>query len=273
MIKRKINEILTITGLSQRGLFIPHRYVSSFKTKRYDGLEKIFKKYEPKIKENIQLLIEYEELLSTLENSFQVSPRWDQDWFPRLDAASTYLMVRKKSPKKIVEIGSGHSTRFIAKGVRDNKNFCELICIDPKPRANISNIPFLKHIESKIQDLKIDKFSLDMIDILFIDSSHILMPGSDVDIIFNHIIPQLKEGCLVHIHDIFLPEVYPNLWNWRNYNEQSIVASILFSGNWHIEWSSNYINKNLKDDINKTFVSKLPLVNGAIESSLWLEKK
>ena len=181
-------------------------------------------------------------------------------------------MVRKNKPKKIIEIGSGHSTRFISKGIRDNNNFCELICIDPKPRANINKLPFLSHIDSKIQDLEIDKFPFDLIDILFIDSSHILMPGSDVDIIFNHIIPKLKKGCLVHIHDIFLPEVYPTLWSWRNYNEQTIVANLLTSNNWHIEWSSNYINTNPKEDIDKNFLSQLPLVKGAIESSLWLQK-
>ena len=272
MIKRKIYELLTFTGLSQRGIFIPHRYISSFKNKRYSNLEKIFKKYTYKIKENINLLSEYENNLSILDESFKNPPRWDQDWFPRLDAASTYLMVRKKLPKKIVEIGSGHSTRFITKGIKDNKNNCNLICIHPQPRANISNLPYLTHIVTKLQDFEIEKFPFEKIDILFIDSSHILMPGSDVDIIFNHIIPELNSGCLVHIHDIFLPEVYPSLWRWRNYNEQTIVANLLTSNNWHIEWSSNYINTNLKEDIDKNFLSQLPLVKGAIESSLWLQK-
>ena len=98
------------------------------------------------------------------------------------------------------------------------------------------------------------------------------MPGSDVDIIFNYIIPKLKNGALVHIHDIFLPGAYPDSWEWRRYNEQSLVASLLLSDSWSIEWASNYINSFLIREIEKTFLHKLPLLNNAFESSLWIKK-
>ena len=45
------------------------------------------------------------------------APRWRQGWFPRLDAAVAYAMVRDRAPARIVEVGSGHSTRFLARGV------------------------------------------------------------------------------------------------------------------------------------------------------------
>ena len=64
-------------------------------------------------------------------------------------------------------------------------------------------------------------------DILFIDSSHILMPGTDVDLLFNRVLPALKRGVLVHVHDIFLPDDYPPEWEWRGYNEQLGVAALL----------------------------------------------
>ena len=64
-------------------------------------------------------------------------------------------------------------------------------------------------------------------DVLFIDSSHILMPGSDVDILLNRVLPRLPAGVLVHIHDIFLPFDYPAIWGWRNYNEQQGVVPLL----------------------------------------------
>ena len=57
------------------------------------------------------------------------------------------------------------------------------------------------------------------------NSSHILMPGSDVDILFNRVLPRLPAGALVHIHDIFLPFDYPAIWGWRNYNEQQGVRA------------------------------------------------
>ena len=46
-------------------------------------------------------------------------------------------------------------------------------------------------------------------DILFIDSSHIAMPGTDVDRLFLDVLPRLPSGVLVHVHDILLPDAYP----------------------------------------------------------------
>ncbi|MFX7914564.1 class I SAM-dependent methyltransferase, partial [Acinetobacter baumannii] len=74
-------------------------------------------------------------------------------------------------------------------------------------------------------------------DVLFIDSSHVLMPGSDVDLLFNQVLPRLKPGVLVHIHDIFLPDDYPASWGWRGYNEQQGVACLL-QGGWRLLWAS-----------------------------------
>ena len=67
-------------------------------------------------------------------------------------------------------------------------------------------------------------------DVLFIDSSHILMPGSDVDLLLNRVLPRLPAGVLIHIHDIFLPFDYPPVWGWRAYNEQQGVLPLLATG-------------------------------------------
>ncbi len=272
MIKRKIYELLNALGISKKGIFIPHRYVASFKKQKNIHVENYFKKNHLLIKANLELIKKFENELLNTENNFEPSPRWNQDWFPLLDAVSTYALIRKYKPKKIVEIGSGHSTRFIVKSIVDSQNDCKLFCIDPKPRAKINNLPNIIHIPSKIQDIEKDQNLFSNIDLLFIDSSHILMPGSDVDIIFNHIMPKLNSRCLVHIHDIFLPDSYPDEWDWRNYNEQSLVSNMIISEKWGIEWSSHYIRKNFYSEINNSFLNKLPLLNGAFESSLWLKK-
>ena len=54
-----------------------------------------------------------------------------------------------------------------------------------------------------------------------------MMPGTDVDFLFNQIFGQLKAGVIIHIHDIFLPDDYPQSWEWRGYNEQLGVAALL----------------------------------------------
>ena len=77
-------------------------------------------------------------------------------------------------------------------------------------------------------------------DILFIDSSHILMPGTDVDMLFNHVLPGLPRGVLVHVHDVFLPDDYPPEWEWRGYNEQLAVATLIQGGAFQLLWSSHY---------------------------------
>ena len=69
------------------------------------------------------------------------APRWDQDWFPRLDAAAAYAMVRTLRPRRIVEVGSGHSTRFLARAVADGGLATKIIAIDPRPRARITGLP------------------------------------------------------------------------------------------------------------------------------------
>src|SRR5204863_425837 len=74
------------------------------------------------------------------------APRWDQDWFPRLDAAAAYTMVRTLGPKRIVEVGCGHSTRFMARAVADGRLATSIIAIDPAPRAKLEglNVRWLK---------------------------------------------------------------------------------------------------------------------------------
>ncbi|MGH7186617.1 MAG: class I SAM-dependent methyltransferase, partial [Pseudomonadota bacterium] len=100
------------------------------------------------------------------------APRWDQDWFPRLDAAAAYAMVRETRPARIVEVGSGHSTRFLARAVADGGLDTRITCIDPQPRASISGLK-VDFLKMEVQQAKPSIFkSLAASDILFIDSSH-----------------------------------------------------------------------------------------------------
>ena len=107
---------------------------------------------------------------------------------------------------------------------------------------------------------------------LFIDSSHVLMPGSDVDFLVNRILPRLPPGTLVHIHDIFLPDDYPASWAWRGYNEQLAIAPLLTGGAWRLLFASRYAATRLAVEVAASAVAALPSVPGAYDSSLWLER-
>ena len=127
---------------------------------------------------------------------------------------------------------------------------------------------------STLQALSFEPFAvLEAGDMLFIDSSHILMPGSDVDILLNRVLPMLPKGVLVHIHDIFLPFDYPAIWGWRAYNEQLGVAPLLNTGAWRPLFSSVWAERRLAERLAASVVVRLPHPADAIPASLWLEKQ
>jgi hypothetical protein len=197
------------------------------------------------------------------------APRWNQDWFPRLDAAAAYALVRSTRPRRIVEVGSGHSTRFMARAVADGKLDTRITAIDPSPRASIASLN-VQWIRMPVQ--RVAAFpALGEGDILFIDSSHQLKPGSDVDFLMNAVVPLLPAGVRVHFHDIFLPDDYPPAWGWRRYNEQAAVASLIQNDVFKVDFAS-HATVTLEPERIRGVLERLPLVPGAIESSLWLTK-
>ena len=197
------------------------------------------------------------------------SPRWTQDWFPRLDAAAAYAIVRATRPRRIIEVGSGHSTRFLARAVADERLATRITAVDPEPRATLAGLT-IDWLAMPVQRADPGIFSaLEPGDILFIDSSHQVKPGSDVEFLMERALPRLAGGVRVHFHDIFLPDDYPAAWAWRRYNEQQAVARLLEAG-FVAEFSSH---QALKRGVPQGVLARLPLAPGAIESSLWIHKR
>ena len=147
-----------------------------------------------------------------------------------------------------------------------------MTAIDPEPRAQIAELPI--SIERKtLQDVDIRLFhSIKAGDFLCIDSSHILMPGSDVDIALNRILPALPSGAVVSFHDIFLPYPYPPDWDWRNYNEQNGVG-VLLQGGYELLFASHYVVREMASSWEGTVLSQIPVLEGAHECALWLRKR
>lgn len=199
------------------------------------------------------------------------APRWNQDWFPRLDAAAAYAMVREARPRRIVEVGSGHSTRFLARAVQDGGLGTRITAIDPRPRATIRGLDAVEWLQTHVETLDRRPFdALGANDILFIDSSHQLKPGGDVEFLVHEVIPRLAAGVRVHFHDIFLPDDYPAQWAWRRYDEQRAVDGLLKTGLFRSDFSSHAILKS--PEAIRGVLARLPLMPGAVESSLWLTK-
>jgi hypothetical protein len=90
--------------------------------------------------------------------------------------------------------------------------------------------------------------------------------------IFNRIIPILKSGVLIHIHDIFLPNPYPESWLWRGYNEQNALGPMISGGGYELIFSSSYVANYMAAELLQTKLSNIELFENSPESSLWLRK-
>jgi hypothetical protein len=258
------------------GFFIPHRYADAARSAAcgivYKALEVPFGKAEPRFLGLLDAIDRHASALLAIGEEAPPAPRWRQDWFPRLDAAAAYALIGTRAPRLLVEVGSGHSTRWFARAAADTGHALRIVAIDPVPRAVLAGLP-VEIVRSTVQDAGEAPFAaLVAGDVLSVDGSHVLMPGTDVDLLLNRILPVLPAGVLVHIHDVFLPDGYPPEWAWRGYNEQLAVAPMLYGQGYRILWSSHWVATRLRGRLAHSVVADLPLLPGAYESSLWLQK-
>ena len=269
--------LATLFGIRKLGWFIPYRYAVAIadpaRRRDYPAIRDIMARHEPAFAGLLAEIDAYAEPLGAIGGAPPPAPRFDQDWFPRLDAAAAYAMVRRHRPARIVEVGSGHSTRFLARAVTDGGLDCAITAIDPAPRAAIGGLP-VSVLSETLHDAGPAPFrALAAGDMMVVDSSHVLMPGSDVDLVLNTLLPALPAGVLVHFHDIFLPDDYPADWAWRGYNEQQAVGPLITSGAYELLFASRYVATAMADRLATGILAELPLVAGALESSLWLAKR
>ncbi|QQS10653.1 MAG: class I SAM-dependent methyltransferase [Rhodospirillales bacterium] len=273
----------TVLGTARRGWFIPYRYAATLPeagaSPPYDAVERLFAREAAAFAATLDAVDAHADALRAIAAGpapagWRAKPaRFDQGWFPTLDAAVAYAMVRDRRPRRIVEIGSGHSTRFLARAAVDGGLDVEITAIDPAPRADIALLPGVRVVRETVHAAGAAPFAaLAGGDVLSIDSSHVLMPGSDVDLLFNRVLPALPAGALVHIHDIFLPDDYPAAWAWRNYNEQQGVSPLLTGGGYAPLFASHHAATRMAARVAASVVAGLPAAAGSHPASLWLRK-
>jgi len=163
------------------------------------------------------------------EENDAARPAWNNGFLPGLDIAALFTIVASRKPRKYLEVGSGNSTKvaYFAKNL--HAHGMEITSIDPHPRAEIdqlSDVVVRKPFEDTKQEIAL---MLDANDILFIDNSHRILPNSDAMVFFMEVLPKLRKGVIVHIHDIYLPYDYPQFMCDRFYNEQYGLAMYLLA--------------------------------------------
>ncbi|MEJ6505656.1 MAG: class I SAM-dependent methyltransferase [Crocinitomicaceae bacterium] len=169
------------------------------------------------------------EIQSSDKETDAIKPTWNNGFLPGMDIISIYTMLAINKPKKYIEIGSGNSTKVAFKAKQEQGLNTEIISIDPQPRAEIDSLAdevIRKPFENI--DLKLIE-ELEENDILFVDNSHRILPNSDAMVFFMEILPRLKKGVIVHIHDIYLPYDYPQFMCDRFYSEQYGLAMYILA--------------------------------------------
>lgn len=158
------------------------------------------------------------------------TPWWHNGWYQGLDAVALYGTLAVDRPRRYLEVGSGNSTKFVRRAITDHGLPTTITSIDPRPRAEIDALcdrvvrtPFEEADLSIIDEL-------DDGDVFFVDGSHRVFENSDATVAFIDVLPRLRPGVLVHIHDIFLPWDYPpQIADWY-FSEHYLLAAWLLAG-------------------------------------------
>lgn len=198
-------------------------------------------------------------------------------------AAGLHTIIRSYRPKRIIEIGSGNSSKVISAALQRNQaegEFIKYIIIDPYPSDLIKTLPGVSQvITEKVEMTDIQRFeSLGENDILFIDSSHTVRTGGDVNFLYLDVLPRLARGVIIHIHDISLPYEYPKVYftnpSFRVFWTEAYLLQAFLSLNPHFEimLAMSYLTIDHWDAYCKAFPHLDPVIHKATSGSFWIRR-
>ena len=204
--------------------------------------------------------------------------RMDNTSFVDGDAVALFCMLNILRPRHWIEVGSGWTSALTL----DVNEYCldntvELTFIEPYAdtlREVIKTSDHIHLIEKGLQEIEIDFFDqLEAGDVLFIDSTHVSKAQSDVNYLFFHILPRLKSGVIIHLHDIFFPFEYPHEWTKQGFvlNELFLLRSFLqYNEQFEILYFQNQMEKLYRIEMESAW----PFEGGSIHGgSFWMRKK
>jgi hypothetical protein len=195
--------------------------------------------------------------------------------FDGTDALVLYCMLRHLRPRRVIQVGSGYSTRLAAQAALANGS-TELVCIEPCPDEVLQEgfVGLTSLITEQVEEVSLDLFTaLEADDVLFIDSSHAVRIGGDVAFLFLEVLPRLQPGVAVQVHDVFLPHQYPREWvvdELRFWNEQYLLQAFLASNSaFRVLLANSYLQERYPEILRSTFPTS-PWWGGG---SFWFERR
>lgn len=203
---------------------------------------------------------------------------YNNTYFGYSDAIYLYCFLRKHSPKKIIEIGSGFSSAVMLDTI--DKFFSskpELTFIEPNPDRLKTLLRDEDEINTRIINNKLQEIptklfsSLEAGDLIFIDSSHVVKYGNELQLLMFEILPTLPSGIFVHFHDVFYPFEYPFEWlkEGRYYNENYFLRAFLSNNN---EWNIYFFNDYVASEFNSFIKNNMPMCLKETGGSLYIQK-
>ncbi len=219
----------------------------------------------------------YQRLFTALRNDPSINTQrlgqaaLHNGYYPTPDAEIYAAMILERKPGRIVEVGSGYSTLVARTAVRYAGCNTRIVVIDPSPRTDV-HAAADEVILRPVEEAGLTDFDWTSGDLLFIDSSHICRTRGDLPCLYCQVLPALPAGVLVHVHDIFLPFDYPNVYDDRCYTEQYLLHCLLaHSQRYHTVLATHWLAREHGDQLKAVFgdaVARDPLFFGA---SYWFE--
>lgn len=287
--RRKLNDFLHLNSYKFHALpghfyspLVSEEFIEQYESRIFDTVNKDIPGIE--LNEACQLSLlkafetYYQELPFKEEKQSHLRYALRNEYYDYSDGIFLHSMIRHYRPKKIIEIGSGFSS---AMSLDTNDLFfdkkIELTFIEPYPerlQSILKEDDKIRLIQENVQDVSPTVFNqLQENDILFIDTSHVVKTGSEVNYILFHILPLLKKGVIIHIHDIFFPFEYPKEWvidQKRGWNEAYLLRSFLMYNNkFKIILFTSFLEFFHRDWLKQ----HMPLTLKAESKSLWLRKE
>ena len=220
----------------------------------------------------------YDEMPFKSEKQDNLRYYFDNGFYSYTDGIILHAMIRNFNPERIIEIGSGFSSAVM---LDTNElffnNSISHTFIEPYPERLLSLLKekdkaTTRIIQQDVQSVPLETFQeLEAGDILFFDGTHVAKTGSDVNYILFEVLPSLKSGVLIHIHDVFYPFEYPKEWVFegRGWNEDYFLkAFLMYNDRFEITLFSEYIHK-----LHREAFKDMPLTYKNPGGNFWLLKK
>lgn len=198
--------------------------------------------------QNFLKYLPYYHAIPNWSSASETEAGWNFPLFKGIDLVALYGMLVEHKPKRYLEVGSGMTTRIARRAIVDHQLPTKIISIDPEPRIPV-NVVCDEVIRQRIEEIE-PRFILDLLepgDILFWDGAHLAVPGTDAPLLMLEILPFLRPGVIVHIHDIFWPCDYIPEMTERAYGEQYLLGVWLLGarGRYKILLPNYYITQEL----------------------------